>query len=207
MELVFQEKYISDKFYLTGGTALSACYYNHRESLDLDFFSPIEFSIQEIGKILLQTRGKLGWVGIKRDISYPVNTYILTWEDGDKLKLDFNYFLFRRLRKGTKVLGVDVDSLADIAVNKLDAMVSRREIRDYIDLFTIMTREKISFSKLLQMHKKKTEFELTPMAAVKVLLKIHEVGNEPKMKIKFDRQEMVEFFESEARKLGRKILL
>lgn len=207
LALVSKTKYLSDKFYLTGGTALSACYYNHRESLDLDLFSPVEFSIDEIGKILSQSKRNLGWIGIKKDINYPSNVYILTWENGYKLKLDFNYFLFKRLKKGKLVLGVDIDSLEDIAVNKLDATISRREMRDYIDLYMIMTKEKMLFGDILKMHRKKTEFELSHMGAVKALLKVHEAVNMPRMYIDFNIAKMVKFFENEARKLKEKILI
>ena len=43
LALIAAEKSISDRFYLTGGTALSEFYLQHRLSEDLDFFSEDEF--------------------------------------------------------------------------------------------------------------------------------------------------------------------
>lgn len=36
---ILKDPYIGDTFYLTGGTALSACYLNHRQSEGIDLFS------------------------------------------------------------------------------------------------------------------------------------------------------------------------
>ncbi len=51
LDEVKQDSFFRD-FYLTGGTALSAFYLQHRYSEDLDFFSEKPFSIQEIDNIL-----------------------------------------------------------------------------------------------------------------------------------------------------------
>ena len=40
-----------DDFYLAGGTALSLFYFDHRESIDLDFFTP-EFSSLRVEKVI-----------------------------------------------------------------------------------------------------------------------------------------------------------
>ena len=42
------KSFLKDKFYWTGGTLLSALYLHHRQSKDLDFFTDIPFSYNQI---------------------------------------------------------------------------------------------------------------------------------------------------------------
>ena len=201
LELVSQDKSFRTKFYLTGGTALSAVYFNHRESLDLDFFTPGEFSIGEIGNLVASTRQALGWIGISRDIKYPANTFLLKWEDRSNLKLDFNYYAFKQLKKGPKVFGLSVDSLEDLAANKLDTILTRRQARDYIDLYTIIKKSKLTLKRIINLHFKKFEMKVGYLAIAKSLLLAGEAEDYPLMRVKFNRKEMITFFENEAGKL------
>lgn len=111
-------KYISkisffNKFYLNGGTALSAVYFHHRDSEDLDFFSPEQFSDIDLQSHIIGSKKILKWKKWARSSSHGINYYILEWIDGNKLKLDFNYLAFRSLGRKKKVYGVMVDSLLD----------------------------------------------------------------------------------------------
>ena len=199
--MVSQDKNFRTNFYLTGGTALAAVYFNHRESLDLDFFTPGEFSIGEIGNLVASTRKALDWIGISRDVKYPANTFFLKWEDGSILKLDFNYFTFKRLKRGWKVFGLAVDSLEDLAANKLDTILTRRQARDYIDLYTIITKSNLTLKRIISLHLRKFEMKVDYLTIAKCLLLVNEAKDYPVMKIKFKKKEMIAFFENEAKKL------
>ena len=205
LAVVSQEKNFKDKFYLTGGTALTAVYYNHRYSQDLDFFSAHEFTSPEVGYMLSRTIKKLGWVGIRQNINYPVNMYVLTWADGYSLKLDFTFFAFDRLQIGKQVLGVEIDSIPDIAVNKLEAILGRKEARDYVDLYTIMTHEKINILDIYKLHLEKVGYKIDNLALARLLISVREVSNYPKMKVPFNKEEMFTFFEKEAKTLESQI--
>ena len=52
-------------FYLTGGTALSAYYLNHRQSDDLDFFSEHDFSTTTVQRIAGELRTALAAVSLR----------------------------------------------------------------------------------------------------------------------------------------------
>ena len=43
LEILSKEPYFPQTFYITGGTALSAFYYHHRESEDIDLFTQKPF--------------------------------------------------------------------------------------------------------------------------------------------------------------------
>ena len=47
---------VVDRFYLAGGTAL-ALQYGHRKSVDLDFFTQVNFDVEKLVKIMLSLGG------------------------------------------------------------------------------------------------------------------------------------------------------
>ncbi len=48
LDLVSQEKYLCERFYFTGGTALAEFYLQHRPSEDLDLFSEKEIYLPSV---------------------------------------------------------------------------------------------------------------------------------------------------------------
>ncbi len=194
------------RFYLTGGTALSAVYYNHRESDDLDFFTDQDFTHINIQNLIKQTEVKLKYIEVTRNITHNINEFILSWDKEKSLKIDFNYFTFQRLETGLVVLGVQVDSLIDIAVNKLETILIRGNARDYVDFFTIFKKEKLNLPEIRKLHKKKFEINIDSLQMARSFLKVKEARDYPIMKTKFDYKEMEEFFESLAKGLESEIL-
>lgn len=194
LEVVAQEKDLATSFYLTGGTALSAVYYNHRESEDLDLFSPKEFSPNDILHLLFRTQKQLKWRHISRRPEAGTDMYTLIWPDKSILNLDFMFY-YSQLFKGKKVLGINIDSLPDIAVNKLETIIVRNKIRDYVDLYTILTKEKFTLNQLIKWHYRKTQLKTDPLVIAKAFLKARQAQDIPRMKIPFSRSKMIRFFE------------
>ena len=58
--LLALDKFFSNNFYLTGGTALAGFYLSHRYSEDLDFFSESEFDVSSVNVFLTGLKQKLG---------------------------------------------------------------------------------------------------------------------------------------------------
>ena len=124
--------FIKDNFYLTGGTALAAFYLNHRYSEDLDFFSEKEFDILNLDVFLKNIKKEIGILKIDFQQSFNRNLFFLNF--GSKtLKIEFTFFPFPRIKKGIQKYGLKVDSLLDIAVNKLFSIYQRPQARDYVD--------------------------------------------------------------------------
>lgn len=92
LELVLQESYFLKKFYLTGGTALSCWYLHHRESYDLDFFSPDEVNPSRISKWILANKKKLGINSFRFETQLGFNFFYLEYSPSEILKVDFSYF-------------------------------------------------------------------------------------------------------------------
>src|SRR3989344_5335581 len=120
LELAQSEQQITKRFYLTGGTALSEFYLQHRLSHDIDLFTETaEVNQRVIEAFLKKVSPKLEVKQIKRSQFLGLFSYILVYKDGEELKVDFNYYPFPRINKGKKYKNLEIDSLYDIAVNKV----------------------------------------------------------------------------------------
>ena len=123
---------LRESFYLTGGTALSAFYLQHRLSEDLDFFTDNEFAIETVLDFV-----KL-LPGIQErhyERKYDRRIFLLHYPNGQAMKVEFTRYPFTRRVAGPVIDSICVDSLEDILVNKLMAMTDREEPKDYVDLF------------------------------------------------------------------------
>lgn len=125
---------ISENFFLTGGTALSVFYLHHRTSEDIDLFSTHFQDLSSIDILLKRTFAKELAVIQSAPMFY---SYLIR---GTKTDLVFDPLStteereFVKLKSGEKVF---VDTLGNIASNKLAAAASRSEPKDLIDLYFI----------------------------------------------------------------------
>jgi len=141
-----KSKFFAENFYLTGGTALAGFYLHHRYSQDLDFFSENEFDILQIDVALKKIKEKLQVLRLDYQQSYNRNLFFLHFP-GEIVKTEFTYFPFVRIARGIKKYGIRVDSLVDIAVNKLFSIYQRIRARDYIDFYAIFDSARSSICK------------------------------------------------------------
>ncbi len=115
-----------DKFYLAGGTALSLFYFQHRLSVDLDFFTP-HFNPLEVNRVIgilrdaLDTEIKLAAQSMKKDM-VKVMVYNVYFAKNEILKIDFVEDIVRLIKKTRMVDGIKVLSLEDIYIRKMHAL-------------------------------------------------------------------------------------
>ncbi len=122
LELVLKEPYLLKRFYWTGGTVLSEFYLQHRESEDIDLFSEKEeIHLPSINKFIGIAGKKLGASEIVHRQYIGLHTYIFKLPKVE-LKVDFNYYPFPRLDRRNKWKSLEIDSLKDIAVNKIQTI-------------------------------------------------------------------------------------
>lgn len=128
-------------FYLTGGTALSRCYFNHRYSDDLDFFvnkNPnfIKFSEQILFNIMKKFEAE---IIIKSDSYVSIRANKI-------LKIDLvNDVQYRYGELEKKKIFSKVDNVKNILSNKLSALISRNEAKDVVDIWIIAKNNKINW--------------------------------------------------------------
>ena len=207
LQLAAKSSQITQRFYLTGGTALAEFYLKHRLSEDIDLFC--EKSEVEIGTVeafLKKISPNLGISHIKRTQFLGLVSYFLIYKDGQQLKVDFNYYPFPKINKGTKFLNLDVDSIYDIAVNKVHTLFMRPRARDYIDLYFIMTQENYPLGKLIIDAKAKFDWDIERVNLASQFLRVKDFQKDfPTMLIPFNHRNMIKFFRTKAKNLQRDI--
>ncbi|NCO98331.1 nucleotidyl transferase AbiEii/AbiGii toxin family protein [bacterium] len=143
------------KFYLSGGTALSAFYLHHRLSVDLDFFSDKPFSYEELTVFLNTVKEKFNLKDIP--VVKIFDRWQFTIEAKEPVKIEFVYVNHekKRLRPLKKYMNIFVDSLDDIAANKTLAYFDRNEPKDLFDLYYLINISGFTVPHLLQIVKDK----------------------------------------------------
>lgn len=116
-------------FYLAGGTGL-AIQLGHRLSIDLDFFTPDKFNVQNL-KHELASKG-----------DYKIDTELDDTLDGtlDQVRVSFFYnshepnFSFKKYRK------IKLADERDIAAMKLNAISGRGSKKDFVDIYFLLKK-------------------------------------------------------------------
>lgn len=196
-----KDKNLSQKFYFTGGTALSAVYLHHRESEDLDFFSESDFDNDYIIKFIDNIASL---VNTRPRVTLKERVRIFELIDNDKnliIKIDFGYYPHSRLKKGKKLQGVDVDSLVDISANKITTILQRTEIKDFVDLYFLL--KKYTIWDLLHWSQQKFNMEVDLVWLASGFLKTEKFDYLPKMLLPLELSDLQIFYKDLARKIGK----
>jgi len=193
-------------FYLTGGTALSDFYLHHRYSEDFDFFCESEFSAVSVKTYIRKLREHIPEIsGVEYRLVFELHTCLLTHPDGI-LKVDFNYYPFPRIERGKKYGKLSIDSLLDIAVNKMQTIATKPRSRDFIDLYLIHKTQGWSMDYLVKKARIKFDWYVDPLHLASRYLLAGQLKDYPRMLIDLQEKEWQEFFLAEAQKLKPAIL-
>ena len=145
-------------FFLTGGTALSRAYFNHRYSDDLDFFvnKSITFDEQLDRVLNLLLEGGFSWNTDSDFIRSEHYTTIKVKKDSEvSLKLDFVNDLVPIFGEVQKTdLFYRTDSIQNILSNKLSA-IFRYEAKDVADIREIAIQENVDWHKAISQARSK----------------------------------------------------
>ncbi len=207
LELAVSEPYITDNFYLTGGTALSSWYLHHRESYDLDFFSQHRFNYDRLIRWFRENEGVINPSAMIFDEDWGFLEVKMRYPNNERLKVDFNHYPPNRLTKGTGWKGLAIDSIYDIAVNKLQTISERPRTRDFVDLYCILQRHPLRFQDLMRDVKKKFSEKVDSLHLAKNFLKVVEYTDLPNMLVPFDRSRMDTFFTNLARSFKKDVFV
>ena len=196
---LFGESKIAKEFYLTGGTALAEFYLQHRYSEDLDFFSEIEIDPLSIDAFLKSIQSDLGFIKVDSQQSFNRNLYFLHFPNKEILKTEFTFFPFAPIEKGAVKNGVHIDSLLDIAVNKLFTIYQRTKARDYIDLYMLCREKGFTIADLIKNAKIKFDWHIDPLQLGTQFLKATTAEDYPRLLIELKPQEWQNWFQGQAK--------
>jgi len=205
LDKIGSDRFITENFYLTGGTALAAFYLNHRYSEDLDFFSEKEFDIFNLNVFFSQIKKNLRIKKIDFQQSYNRNLFFLHF-DNEILKAEFTFFPFPRLDRGEKQKDLAIDSILDIGVNKLFTIYQRTKARDFIDLYSICRHKGYLVSDLIKKARIKFDWHLDLIQLGTQFVKATEAEDYPRMIKNLPIQDWQNFFMEEAKKFKTEIL-
>lgn len=194
LDLILKEPYLLKHYYWTGGTVLSEFYLKHRESYDIDLFSEKEVHLPSIQKFVGIAGRKLKAVQITHRRYLGLHTFIFRFPNGEELKVDFNYYPFPRINKSGKWKGLAIDSLEDIAVNKIHTLSVKPRGRDFVDIFFIFKKEEFSLKRLISLAKAKFDWHIDPIQLGETFVEVVAYQDLPKMLAPFNQKEMEEFF-------------
>lgn len=206
LKCVAAENYLCRRFYFTGGTPLSAFYLQHRMSEDIDLFSEQEIYLPSIRAFLKKIEKKLSISKIDYTNFLGLHSFQLFFQNNEILKVDFNYYPFPRIERGIKYSDLAIDSILDIAVNKVHTIAMKPRARDFIDIYFIIKEKIFSFNELLKEAKIKFDWHIDPLQLGSRLFLAAEVKDYPRMLKKINHQEWRDFFVNEAKKLKNQIL-
>lgn len=206
LNILASDPYITKHFYFTGGTVLSEFYLHHRLSEDFDLFSEKEIYLPSVTAFLKKNALKLGINTMEHRPFMGLRSFILRLKDGSKFKIDFNYYPHIRINKGQKYKKLNIDSLYDIAVNKVHTLFMNPRTRDYLDLYFIFNETDYTWRNLILDAKAKFDWHIDPFLLGAKLKKVTQITDLPKMLVPFNIKAMEKFFLNEAKKLKKEIL-
>lgn len=155
-------------FVLAGGTAI-ALYLGHRLSVDYDFFTLRSFRPDRLHQAIN---------------GLNLETTVLQEEPGtltlsaDGVKVSFFHYPYAFLGVTSKLYGVKVAGLIDIASMKLMALTQRGAKRDYVDLYWIL--QNVPFSKIAEnMVKRYGSNRVNPLVIGKALVFFQDADADP----------------------------
>ena len=205
LRFLSQEPDIYNNFCLTGGTALAEYYLLHRYSEDLDFFSEKEFEPQQISTILKKIQKKSGIIKIEFQQSFNRNLFFLHLKN-EVIKTEFTYFPFAKIEEGPKIGKLPIESLTDIAVNKIFTIYQNPRSRDFIDLYFIIKKENFGINELIKKAKIKFDWHIDPIQLGSQFLKAEILKDYPKMIKKIDNLKWINYFKEKTKEFKKDII-
>ena len=208
LELAQGDSQIVKHFYLTGGTALAVFYLHHRLSEDIDLFTEKQEVDQSLTDAFLKKASpNLHITKIDRSQFLGLFSYHLIYDDGKTLKVDFNYYPFPRIEQGEKFGNLSIDSLIDIATNKVHTLFMKPRTRDYIDLYFIFKHQKFDLGKLILLAKAKFDWDIDKMNLANQFIRVKDIKREdyPAVLVPFSIEDMETFFLDLAKSLKSEI--
>lgn len=185
---IFSDPWFRRYFYLTGGTALASFYLHHRFSDDLDFFSH-DVTLDSIPALIKQVGKKMGCPVQQVQTSPSFQRYLLD----DELKLDVVADVGFRVGVPELIGDYMVDTLKNIAVNKVGCLLGRLDAKDFVDLYFILKREPYDIFELLTLGQQK-DGGLEPFVWASLIAEVKRLAVLPRMIETLSLEELRKFF-------------
>lgn len=191
---------LGKRFFLTGGTALAACYLHHRLSEDIDLFTEEPNAVaQALPVIQAAPQNLASRIEVSRTFETFLEVFVVS-PNGERVKVDFAQDTPFRLKPiESSPWGIRVDNPLDISCNKLSALFGRAAAKDFVDIYFVV-RQLYSFEQLLGEAQKK-HVGLDNYWLAIAFQQVEKIDQWPMMKATCDFEDLKSFFLSQAREL------
>ncbi len=191
---------IGRSFFLTGGTALAAFHLHHRLSNDLDLFTLDDAALEASTRPLEEIAVGIGCALQRTRVTQYFHQLLLTHPQHEvPLKVDLVRDFGPQYGERFVRDGITVDSLDNIAVNKIVAIFGRADIKDFVDLYFILQMG-YDFDTLFARAREK-DAGLTEFYFVGMLRQVERFTHLPKMIKPLDLETLRAFYAKMARHL------
>lgn len=204
LSVLARDPFFSKTFYLTGGTVLSAFYYHHRESEDIDLFTQHPFD-QDFVRVWMKKQENIHHWKLSYRQVFERQTYEISWK-GHYGKIEFVHYDFPVIEHSSLAYkGFAIDTLGDIATNKLLTISQRTTTKDFVDLYFLLKKD-FSWWDLMRSVEHKFGIEIDQMYLASLLTKVEALDTLPIMKKKLSLETLKKFFLNEAKSLASPML-
>jgi predicted nucleotidyltransferase component of viral defense system len=193
---------VRDSFYLSGGTALAAYFLGHRLSEDLDLFTATPRAVGTAVAALAAPLAAAGFA-VETVRSFPTFAELRVTAAGEATRIDLAEDTPFRLAPVTPggAEGLALDSLEDLAANKLAALFDRADPKDFVDVY-FLAREVRPLSELIDSARRK-HVGMDDYWLAQAFARVRNVRILPRMLRAVDLEALRAFFEDEAARLMR----
>jgi predicted nucleotidyltransferase component of viral defense system len=197
---------LSQCFVLSGGTALSAFYTQHRLSEDLDFFSHDAFDPSATRTFVTLLQKQIGADNLEVKKIFDRHVYVLNFPNEASLKIEFTLYPYEALEKTKEEYGIRIASQRDLVVDKLAAFFDRFEVKDFVDLYIVLSRKEVTLEKLTNDLTTKFHQSFDPLTFGALCMRAHNIQHLPRMLIDLSVEDLTRFYEQLAGEMKAKVI-
>lgn len=201
---LFASSQLAKNYYLTGGTALAAFHLKHRISDDLDFFAKTAAPLETVEKFCHHAAVRLELKTPTLTRLYDRRIFIFPLERKAEFKIEFTEYAYNQLDAMSTIDGVRIDSLRDIAANKIMAIFDRFEPKDYVDLAILL--KKFTLKNMLDDACQKFGVRIESISFGSRLMLVEKLPVMPKMLIPLTKDQIVARLTAAAENLKHQVI-
>lgn len=205
LDIFSQNNYLTDNFVLSGCTALAGFYLPYRFSEDLDFFSIEEVNILDVTTFLKSLKPQINYTKFDINTSFNRNLVYLHFPS-EVVKLEFTYYPFPPVEKPNRYQNIKVDTILDIAVNKLFTIYQKPRSRDFIYLYMIQKKYHYKITDLIKKAKLKFDWHVDNLKLGSQFILCTTLLDYPNLVKPIDPLVWQKYFLDEAKNLKRTVL-
>jgi hypothetical protein len=175
-------------FYLAGGTAL-ALQLGHRQSVDFDLFTDKKITVSFLKKVENVLQGSITpLVNNKNELTIIAND----------TKITFLFYPFPVINDFVKFEGISLLGVAELGATKAYTIGRRGSLKDYIDLYTIVSTSHASLETIIELADKKFGNSFNDRLFLEQLIYTDDLEDEPItfLATSISRSEIQNYFQS-----------